>query len=1128
MNTVYHSLIKEKKDQVVNFLGQIGSGKTFNLVHSLEFFCFFHSPEGMQMEFFETMHKSMQLMHILGSVFRENNIESSSSGILMRLGFDEKFKICDFDINAKIIDFTLPFSENGRSFSVLHALVTGASPEIKRILDLPERETTLNFFRKFHSNFDSKTKERFKLNDYEIWTRFHSLLNFFDFTKNEVVEILQLMAFVLLCNEAAIGKKRTSSGDEYVINKSVGSKKLSKNLNTNEEDFVKKFGSFKNISEMKNCLISLMKFAYYLVYEYIRDKVKKYLSNYFEKYKAKNCSSKPRSDQCFTQSSIKNIYFIDIPGETKDQTLGGLITNLTNECLNLFSGTEYMSVIDKIKSEKLNLKTFDSIHSFYAVEALIGKEGLINFLSHGFTEKNFKKLKSKIARKFYYHKTTRFIENLSNDVSVDFTFEFKFSNQSIFYNYESLYMETKSLLPNPKIFEIFKTSRNNIVKSQMNFISEMPNNFFTYSLNTLSDLFKPVEGLSPFIVYCIHSNNSLKTFFGEPRINLVEVDSTRCINIPYLETKELLGNSLVFPIVYWEWSGYHEWVEIELFLNEFKSDFEAVKEKIFKNRFKNFKKKVPDTLEDIDLKTLSTIEVVTYILSVLCNSNQYLIGSQYILLKRGTLKKIREVVNNMVNMNKAESQYLVNYLVDGKIRKRSSIDRSRGTPFRRNPSRKGANSIARSGSLTLGSKNQIIASKGNLSSKNFESNNNQGNKLIRNNSVGFKETKPALNEPEKETYYKSHCTLKIFRENPNSIMFGDVIENEKENYMSDNSHKETGSKSNFNLNPIINEKYNTNLNKQTHSTMKSNGNLLNYNLNKANNIQLLEDVDIYNFINYTNRFNVFNYISYNKNLEISNIGINDSVEEIHTTNLESEFDMYKRDNNVIIPKMKHFTAIKNLFDFTKIDGFHIYDYNEFLPHIKMIQTNWRCYKARKIYKIFRFVCRKVLLIQKTVRGFTTKKKYRKFKYANKCIVLIQTIYKRRYFRLCKAATLIQSFFRRSKGHRRYLDKLARKDLGEESEEEIAEQNSKSKNHNLEHNEVLARENRSSIKSELHSISVSKYEKRKSIDQSSLIRRNQLNMSLLAEMEVDTDKRKILDILMNNSSVFKGIGKERVF
>ncbi len=72
----------------------------------------------------------MQLVHLLGSIFRQNNIESSSCGMLLKIGFDEKNKICNFDLNASILDFTLPFSENGRSFSILHALMTGAASKI--------------------------------------------------------------------------------------------------------------------------------------------------------------------------------------------------------------------------------------------------------------------------------------------------------------------------------------------------------------------------------------------------------------------------------------------------------------------------------------------------------------------------------------------------------------------------------------------------------------------------------------------------------------------------------------------------------------------------------------------------------------------------------------------------------------------------------------------------------------------------------------------------------------------------------------------------------------------------------------------------------------------------------------
>jgi hypothetical protein len=1114
----------------------------------------------MQMEFFETMHKSMQLMHIMGSIFRENNIESSSCGILMKMGFDENFKICNFDIDAKIVDFTLPFSENGRSFSILHALVTGASPEIKRILDLPDREVNLNFFRKFHQNFNQKTKERFKLNDYEIWTRFHSLLNFFDFSKNEVIEVLQLMAFILLCNEAAIGKKRTSQGDEYVINKSVGSKKLAKNLNINEEDFLKRFGSFKNIAEMKNTLISLMKFAYYTVFEYIKNKVKNHLANYFQKYRPnmplnnytnninKNSSSNINNsknnsnnninnninnskscDQSFSQmnSNMRNIFFIDTPGEVKDQTLGGLFTNLSNECLNLFTGTEYLSVVDKINQEKIDLKSFGPTHSFYAVEALLGKEGLVNFLSQNFTEKNFKKLKSKIVRKDYFYKTTKFIENLSNDTSVDFTFEFKFSNKNIFYNYESLYMETKSLIMNPKILSIFEGSRNSIVKSQMKFLKETPKNFYTYCVNTLAELFKPIEGLTPFIVYCLHSNNSLKTFFGnEPKLKLVEIDEKNPtgnsngvykINknqlIPNAETAELLKNSLIFPIIFWEWFGYHEWIEIEVFLNEFRKDFESVKEKIFKNRFKNLRKKTPDCLEDIDLKTLTAMEVVTYILNVLCTPKQYIIGAQHILLKKGTLKKIREVVNNMVSMNSAEKTNLISYGPDGKMNKRSSIDRSKGTPFRRIPS-------MRSGSIVgLKSQNSI----------------NSRSNFTRNNSIGFKDSKVgfaggneenlrlgldnAINSSDKGNYYKAHFSLKIFRESTEKILSPSLLgENNDINF--NNNNNMTNSRSNLSVNNNNNKKNNYNSNRLSNFGSKASlQSLLNYNLNNSN-IQLLEDTDLNNFINYSNRYNLYNYISFNKKFEISNIN-EISADQIHTTNLESEFDMYKRDENVVVPKPRQFNYIKNLFDYTKIDGFHIYDYNEFIPLIKMIQTNWRSYKYKKIYKIFRYVCRKIVIVQKCIRAWITRKKYKKFRYANKCIVFIQRMYKRRFFKLSEAASVIQSHFRRQKGFKRYLDKLAKKDLGEDdSEEEVFNKN----NRHLQGNEVLNKENKSMLNKELYNVSISKYEKRKSIDQSSLIRRNQLNMSLLAEMEVDTDKRKILDILMNHSSAFKGVGE----
>ena len=160
---VYNIMKSTKADQCINLLGLIGSGKTFNIIHILEYFSIFHSEKN-PVQIFDVIHKSFQLIHIFGSIFRENNVESTACGILLRLGFDEKkFNLCDFDIESKILDFTLPFSENGRSFNILHCFIEGSNSELKRIFEI--NRTGFNFFKKFNNNFDEKTKERFKLND---------------------------------------------------------------------------------------------------------------------------------------------------------------------------------------------------------------------------------------------------------------------------------------------------------------------------------------------------------------------------------------------------------------------------------------------------------------------------------------------------------------------------------------------------------------------------------------------------------------------------------------------------------------------------------------------------------------------------------------------------------------------------------------------------------------------------------------------------------------------------------------------------------------------------------------------------------------------------------------------------
>ena len=83
------------------------------------------------------------MMSILGSVFRDGNVDSSVCGFVYHLGFNEKNEISSFDIDSEILDCTMPFSENGRSFTLLHGffLTQGENMGFGRQI--------FNFFKKY-------------------------------------------------------------------------------------------------------------------------------------------------------------------------------------------------------------------------------------------------------------------------------------------------------------------------------------------------------------------------------------------------------------------------------------------------------------------------------------------------------------------------------------------------------------------------------------------------------------------------------------------------------------------------------------------------------------------------------------------------------------------------------------------------------------------------------------------------------------------------------------------------------------------------------------------------------------------------------------------------------------------
>ena len=645
MYYVYKLLIEERKDQVVNMLGQIGSGKTFNMIHIIEYFCCMVGPENRQIETFDIIHKSIQLVHIMGSIFRQNNLESTSCGILLRLGFGLDNKIANFDIDAKILDCTLPFSENGRSYSILHSFLCAATTELKRNFFLPESEIHLNFFRKFGKNFTKKTKERFKLNDYEIWNRFHSLLKFFDFEKDEVIEILQIFSFLININELGMTKGEIGHLKGYIISKGQTSHRLATLLNMDEDNFIHQMGVFKDIQEIKNTLVSLMKYSYYIVFEFIIYKIKKKLNIYFNEINTINNLSNSSND-------IKYINFLDFPGEVEDQTLGGLLTNLANECINLYAGSSYSSVVEKILKEKINLKLFHPLHSYYMLKTLMGPNGLFVYLSNAFTEANYNSLRNICQSKATFKKCIKFKESqLENQ---QFKFDMNFSHTTVRYNYQSLYMESKTLVNVNKTYKIFSLSGNKIIKTIYPKVVPNKIDFFTFTFNILHSLFKPIEGLSPFVIYCLHSNNSHKLFFGSENDEYLTESEKRWV-IPKKLTQDMLKNSLCIPILYWHWFGYHEWIDIDVFLSEFEDDYlkilekEKEKEKIGKKTGNdNTNQDQNKNEENIDFKNKNPFEKANIILNNILLGRDCVIGKNTILFKSGTIIKLKNKIDKLL------------------------------------------------------------------------------------------------------------------------------------------------------------------------------------------------------------------------------------------------------------------------------------------------------------------------------------------------------------------------------------------------------------------------------------------------------------------------------------------------
>jgi hypothetical protein len=341
----------------------------------------------------------------------------------------------------------------------------------------------------------------------------------------------------------------------------------------------------------------------------------------------------------------KNIFFIDFPGEVESRNLGGFTTNIAHECLNMYSSSAYYEIVEKILLENILLKKFKPLKSYALLANCFNKDSIIDNFSKSLNEDNFIEMRQNLLKNLNIYNCYRFPETKKTN-EFDYNFYCSFSNKNVIYNYEYLYYESKSLLYNKKIYNIFSLA-NNIIISSIYKINQSKldslSDFYNFYTSSILKFFNPIKNIKPFVVYCLHSNNSYKYFFSQKNENKVKQSNENNSQI----SLDIIKHSMIPAILNWNWHGYKEWIKIDDFLNEYGNDFEKVKDRIMlvNNNNNNIENKSEEN--NIDFKKLTKKEKVKCILNILAREFDYILGNEYIIMKIGTLKRIALYLNSM-------------------------------------------------------------------------------------------------------------------------------------------------------------------------------------------------------------------------------------------------------------------------------------------------------------------------------------------------------------------------------------------------------------------------------------------------------------------------------------------------
>jgi len=131
------------------------------------------------------------------------------------------------------------------------------------------------------------------------------------------------------------------------------------------------------------------------------------------------------------------------------------------------------------------------------------------------------------------------------------------------------------------------------------------------------------------------------------------------------------------------------------------------------------------------------------------------------------------------------------------------------------------------------------------------------------------------------------------------------------------------------------------------------------------------------------------------------------------------FEEYIKKNNIIVANnMNTFNTFKKVL-VQQNENYELFDYTEYSDHICKIQAAYMAYKARRKYKIFRYVVRKIISAQKYIRSLIIRKKFERYRVVTKNVTIIQKVYKTYFRKKLKAIIFVQRFvkalIKRTKG-----------------------------------------------------------------------------------------------------------------